>query len=294
MTTEMEEAAPLAEAEGGTAPKAEDVETIAREMGWKPETEWKGEPPEGGFASAAEFIRSQRQHTKNVERELKKLKSDTEKRIERIEKKAAKDREAAVEKAIESIHDEYNWWIRKAIKDGDESEEQRLTRERNAQIEKAKEAGEPDEEEGEDEVPEDEWVEKFKPAYPEVQKRFYADGHSWILDDEADPDAMRVVLDFVDSGIPFAEALEKADRALRKAYPEHYESEDDVDEEDEPPRKNGKRVPVLSPGGRGNGGNVSASSKLSAEQRAIGMRFVKEGLFASLEEYAEQRLKLEA
>ena len=101
---------------------------------------------------------------------------------------------------------------------------------------------------------------------------------------------MRLMLDFVDSGVPFAEALEKTDRALRKSYPERYE--DDMEEEDEKPAR--KRVPVLASGGRGAGGGVSAASRLSPAQRQIGQRFVDQKLFANLEEYAEQRLKLES
>jgi hypothetical protein len=284
MTLETELADPKTGTEGGTTPevKAEDVETIARELGWKPETEWKGEPPEGGFASAADFIRSQGQHAKNLQKEMKKLKSETERRIEKIEKANAKSQE----RLINEIHEEYDHWIRKAIKEGDEETEAKLKKEKADQLKKAEAA----KDEGGAELSEDEWVENFKPAYPELQKRFYNDeGHAWLLEDDADPDAMRLILDYVDSGVPFAEALEKASPALRKAYPDKYEDEedDDVDEDDPPPRKNGKRMPVLASGGRGNGGSVSLSSQMTKAQREIGNRFVNEKLFASLEEYGE-------
>ncbi len=283
----LEQDAPAQVADAPEA-KAEDLETVARELGWKPETEWKGDPPEGGFASAAEFIRSQRTRAKNVEKELKKLRTDTDKRIKRMEEQSAKQRA----KEIAELHSEYDWYIREAVKKGDDATEKKLIKERDAKLAEAKEIEEA--EETDEVTDEDEWIEKFTPSYPQVQKRFYAEGHAWILDDDADPDAMRVMLDYVDSGIPFADALEKADKALRKAYPEKYASEDDVDEEPEEKPKNGKRVPVLAPGGRGNGGNVSAASRLSPAQREIGARFVKEGLFGSLEEYAEQRIKLES
>jgi hypothetical protein len=283
----MEQEAPAQVADAPEA-KADDLETVARELGWKPETEWKGDPPEGGFASAAEFIRSQRTRAKNVEKELKKLRNDTDKRIKRMEEQSAKERA----KAIEELHGEYDWYIREAIKKGDEASEKKLIRERDAKL---AEANEIDEAEDEPEADEDEWVEAFTPSYPQVQKRFYNEGHAWVLDDDADPDAMRIVLDYVDSGIPFADALEKADKALKKAYPDKYAAEDDdMDEEPEEKPKNGKRVPVLAPGGRGTGGGVSAASRLSPAQREIGSRFVKEGLFGSLEEYAEQRIKLES
>lgn len=284
MTIDIDELSPQAGAEQAPAPKAEDLETIAREVGWKPEGEWKGEPPEGGFLSPAEFIRHQKVKRDVLAKEISSLRRDTEKRIKRMEEKTAKQRE----KEIEALHDEYNFLIRKAIRDGDEDQEIALINEREAKVKEAEAVGE---EEPEDELTEDKWIEQFKPSFPEVQKRFYNEGHAWILDDDADPDAMRVMLDFVDSGVPFAEALEKADRALRKAYPDRYEA-DDMDEEDEKPAR--KRVPVLASGGRGAGGGVSAASRLTPAQREIGSRFVKQGLFGSLEEYAEQRIKLES
>ncbi len=286
----LEQEAPAPAAVEAPEPKADDLETVARELGWKPETEWKGAPPEGGFASAAEFIRSQRSKAKNVEKELKKLRSDTEKRIKRMEEQSAKQRA----KELADLHKEYDWYIREAVKKGDDATEQKLIKERDAKVAEAKELDEPEEDDEAPSIDEDEFVEKFTPAYPQVQKRFYNDGHAWILEDDADPDAMRVMLDYVDSGIPFADALEKADKALRKAYPDKYADEDD-DMDDEPEEKPAKkRVPVLAPGGRGAGGGVSAASRLSPAQREIGARFVREGLFGSLEEYAEQRIKLES
>lgn len=287
MTIENEVTDPQLGSEGAPTPE-DNLETIAREMGWKPESEWKGEPPAGGFASPADYIRSQKAHSKNLEKEIRKLKTDTDKRIQRMEQQSVKQRE----KEINDLHAEYDYWIKKAVKAGDEGRYEALTKERDEKVKEAKdEAKRLKEEEGDTDLDEDTFIEQFKPSYPEVQKRFYNDGHAWVLDEDADPDAMRLVLDYVDSGVPFADALEKADKALRRAYPEQY---DDEEEEEDPKPKNGKRMPVLAPGGRGNGGHVSAASRLSPAQREIGNRFVKEGLFASLEEYAEQRLKLDA
>lgn len=285
MTTDLEETAPVAATDEAPAPapKADDLETIAREVGWKPEAEWKGEPPEGGFLSPAEFIRHQKAKRDVLAKEISALRRDTEKRIKRMEEKTAKQRE----KEIEALHDEYNFLIRKAIREGDEDQEIALIKEREAKVKEAEAIGD---EEPEDELTEDKWIEQFQPSFPEVQKRFYSEGHAWILEDDADPDAMRLMLDFVDSGVPFAEALEKTDRALRKSYPERYEDDMDEHEEDEKPAR--RRVPVLASGGRGAGGGVSAASRLTPAQRQIGQRFVDQKLFANLEEYAEERLKL--
>lgn len=286
MTIELEETAPLPATEDAPAPapKADDLETIAREVGWKPETEWKGEPPEGGFLSPAEFIRHQKAKRDVLAKEISALRRDTEKRIKRMEEKTAKQRE----KEIAALHDEYNFLIRQAIRDGDDEREEALRAQMDDKLKEAEAVGEEEEAE---ELTEDKWVEQFQPSYPEIQKRFYADGHAWILDDDADPDAMRVMLDFIDApNTPFAEALEKADRALRKAYPDRYEDDMDEQEDEKPARK---RVPVLAPGGRGAGGGVSAASRLTPAQRQIGQRFVDQKLFANLEEYAEQRLKMD-
>lgn len=290
MTIEADELPPsTGMEEGGPAPdqKADELDAIAREFGWRPESEWKGEPPEGGFVSAAEYVRASREIAKsqkdNLKKELKALRQDTDKRIKRMEEMSAKQRE----KEAAAIHEEYDWWIRDAIKRGDDGKERALIKERDAKVKEAEAVGE--EEDGETDLTEDDWIEQFQPAYPQLQKRFYGDGHAWILDDDADPDAMRTVLDFVDSGVPFAEALEKADRALRKAYPDQYEAADEDEGDDEPaPRK---RVPVLASGAKAAGGKVSAASRLTPAQRAIGARFVEQKLFASLEEYAEERLK---
>lgn len=285
MSGEVEELLPETGLENAPPePKASEVEALARELGWKPESEWKGKPPEKGFASAEDYIRSQRDHAKNVEKELKKLRTDTDKRIKRMEDLSAKQRD----KEIQAIHEEYDWWIREAIKKGDDTREKQLIKERDGKVKQAEAVSE-DDKADEKELTEEDWVEQFQPAYPELQKRFYADGHSWVLDDDADPDAMRIVLDFVDSGVPFPDALEKADRALRKAYPEHYEDEDVEDEPEEKPKK---RVPVLAAGAKGGASGVSAASRLSPAQRITGQRFVAQGLFGSLEEYAEERLKL--
>lgn len=49
----------MAEQEGGVEGAVLDpeIERQAREIGWKPESEWKGEPPRGGFVSAEEYLR---------------------------------------------------------------------------------------------------------------------------------------------------------------------------------------------------------------------------------------------
>lgn len=44
------------EQEADIQPETEEIEAEARAMGWVPEEEWRGAPPKGGFATAAEFV----------------------------------------------------------------------------------------------------------------------------------------------------------------------------------------------------------------------------------------------
>ena len=276
MTLEPEDTGPETGAEGTAAPEA-TVESLAREMGWKPDTEWKGAQPEGGLLSAADYLKAQKAKADTFKKQLSSFEKDTAKRIAKLEEKSKRERE----REVTALHKEYDHWIKQAARNGDDDQYERLLAEK-AELEGA------DEDEADEGPSEEQWIENFKPSYPELQKRFWGDsGHAWALEDDADPDAVRLVLEFVDSGAPIAEALEKADAALRRAYPDRYEDDED---DEPPPKRTSPRVPVLAPGGRRAGG-PSASSRLTAAQREIGARFVKEGVFASLEEYAEERLK---
>ena len=56
---------------GNEAPSSSEpsMEDIARANGWKPESEWKGDPPRDGFKTAADFVKDgfkiqQTQHDK--------------------------------------------------------------------------------------------------------------------------------------------------------------------------------------------------------------------------------------
>lgn len=290
MTVETEATAPEAGAEQPAAPaKAATVEELARDLGWKSAEEWKGDPPEGGHLSAAEFIKARGARVDSLAKENSRLKKDIDNRIAKLERKSKRDRD----REVEALHKEYDFLIKKAAKEGNDGEYDKLVKAKVKLSDKAEELDGEDEEQ--DDKPlwlsnPDKFVEQFEPASPALQKAFWKD-HAWALDDDADLDAFRMVDEYVSSGVPLVEAFEKADRALRKAYPDRYEADMDDDEDERPARK---RAPVLAPGSRGNGGHVSFASRLTAAQREVGNRFVKEGLFGSLEEYAEQRLKDEA
>lgn len=291
MTVETEATAPETGAEQPDAPaKAATVEDVARDMGWKSPDEWKGDPPEGGHLSAADFIKARGSKVDTLAKEIAKTRREAEKRIERLERQSKAQRE----REIADLHKEYDFLIKKAAKEGNDGEYDKLLKAKVKLNDRAEELdGEEDDKDGEKPLwlsNPDKFVEQFEPSSPALQKAFWKD-HAWALDDDADLEAFRLVDEYVSSGVPLADAFEKADRALRKAYPDRYEDDMDGEEDERPARK---RAPVLASGSRGNGGHASYASRLTSAQREIGNRFVKEGLFGSLEEYAEDRLKDEA
>ena len=56
----------------------EQIEDHAREQGWKPEEEWKGEPPKRGFVSAEEFLRAGDESLPLVTKRAEELQNDNE------------------------------------------------------------------------------------------------------------------------------------------------------------------------------------------------------------------------
>lgn len=275
-----QQAAEAPEVEAG---EPESLESIAREAGWKPAEEWKGDPPPGGFLSPAQYVKAQAQKASSLSKELSQFRKETERRIERMERQSKAKQEAE----REALHKEYNHWIKMAVKAGNTEQFERLTKEKEALDAKAA-----DEPPSLDDMDDDDFVqafsEAFEPAYPRLQTRFFQDGHAWLLDDDADPEALQTYADILSGDGAFADNLEKADRILRKAFPDKYASE-----ADEPERKTPKRAPVLAPGGR-SAKTGGYAARLTPEQRQIAQRNVAEGLFGSIEEWAEVRFRGES
>lgn len=268
------------------------IESLAREAGWKSKDEWKGPPPKDGFQEPADYLRSRASRADSLGKELAKFRKDTEKRIKRMEAQS----EARRTREIAQLRTEYDQHIRQAVRAGDEDEFERLSKEKaelESLVDDLREDPEADEDEDSEAAAakEQQAIERWQPASPGIQKAFWKD-HLWALEDDADPDALRIVLDCVDnSGLSLPEALEKADQRLRRFYADKYvvdepeETETALEsDEDVPPPK--KRVPVLATAARAATG-PGLTTRLTAEQRAAGERFVKDGLFPNLTAYAK-------
>lgn len=66
--------------------ETEVIEAEAREMGWKPEAEWKGDPPPRGFVGAEEFLATGKNKLPVVSAENKRLREEKGSLTERLEK----------------------------------------------------------------------------------------------------------------------------------------------------------------------------------------------------------------
>jgi hypothetical protein len=108
----------------------EEIEEQARGQGWKPEDEWKGDPPSRGFVSAKEFLEAGQkslplltQQKGQIEEELEALKADSAKmkaamrRYKAMTDKAMDTARRERDAAIESLQNERAQAISEA--DGD-------------------------------------------------------------------------------------------------------------------------------------------------------------------------------
>lgn len=98
-----EQAEADAEAQSGldeaAAPQLSEVEQLAVEAGWKPESEWKGE----GHQSAAEFLKHQASSARDAKRQAK----EHERRLERVQQtteKLLRQQEAQLREELEGRH----------------------------------------------------------------------------------------------------------------------------------------------------------------------------------------------
>ncbi len=274
--------APLAD----EAVELSEVEQLASELGWKPRTAWKTKPgQEDTWTDAATFIRQTKAKAEAARKEL----IDTKKSVDDAVVKRVEAMERMVrtkhERELASVRAEYTNLIRQAVAKGDERAEDALRAELEGIEKEYEDLTQVELTPEQLKKAEDEWVENFPISYPKVQKPFWEE-HAWLLDDEADIEDFGLVeaeiTRMMQNGRSLPEALEAADKLIRKTFAERYE------EETEPVRraeKDGPRVPVLGSARRG--AAKTLASRLPPEARAQAAKDIKQGLFGSYEEWAE-------
>lgn len=273
-----------------------EVVTRARELGWVPETEWKGTPPKNGFLDPAEFVRRGekimpivRAENRKLQERLDRLESerqterqehrDTVKRIERMSS-------VALENQRTQIESRYAERKEAAVEVGDKVAYNQAVKDEKEAVGKLDDrlAEKPDDKD-------------TKGKTPELPKEISDTINSWNADNSwygTDGEMTAVAQNHhakmlkEKPGLTLRQNLDAVTEYVKKRYPEKFGDGDEGDE-DRPAR----RGSAVEGGGRLNGGGVSRSlySKLPAEAKGICDKFIKEdGLFLNRGETVEKNI----
>ena len=306
-THQAEQSAP--EADAHEADSAETV-ALAREMGWKPESEWRGDPPRGGFTSATEYVRrgekilpivnararKAEERANKLEAEIEAMRGEHRDTIKRIERMSS----VALEQQRLNIAAQYGERKEAAVEVGDKAAYRQADKDEREALkaidERLKE--EPAEKKADDKPKElpreikaviDEWI----------------GDNSWFNSDEemhalANTHHMKLIRE--KPGLTLRQNLDEVREYVKKRFPEKFG--DAEDDEDDTPKRRGSPVEGGSRMGGSSGGGLY--SKLPADARAQCDKFIKEdGLFlekgetaaknlsAARERYAKQYMEME-
>jgi len=233
-----------------------DVDTEAREQGWKPEAEWKGDPPSGGFKSAEQFVKDG-EHIPGI---LKSKISSLEERVDALTQTNAefkqftdKQIDAEKKKTAELIG-ELESVKAQAITDGDglavvKAEKDIKSLETSPEVPVENPMG-------------DKWGEA-NPWY-NSNKRLtgYADG---------------IFQQIIDEGYTGKAYFNELTRRVKEEFPEEFEN---------PARK--QAAGVEKGGNRDAGGNDESWENLPAADRAKAERFIRDMPDFTKEQFLEQ------
>lgn len=280
--------------EGDQAQKPDPaIEREARELGWKPESEWKGEPPKGGFRSAEDFVQRGKEVYPIVNKQLKEelAKRDTElaelrrettdkiTRMERMSSTALKTQREQIEAKYEAL--------KEAAVDG--ADRKAYDAANKAQTEALKDF---------DEKAKDPEPEKKKTDAPELPREIKETIDAWVSDNgwfnadkamNTEANAYHNYLLRAKPGLTIKENLAKVREHIMAEYPDKFDRPK-TDEGDEDTGRGGSRV---EGGSRMNGGGgKSAWSKLPDDAKKQADKFIKDdGLFLEKGETVEKNLQ---
>lgn len=265
------------------------VEKEARDLGWVPEKEWKGEPPKGGFKSAEEFVQRGKEVLPIVNKRLKEENAGLKEELEKTKRETAdtianltRMSEVALNRQRKQIEAEFEARKEAAVETGDKAaykEADKAQREALAEFDKA--VAEP-------ERPKD----KDRLEIPAPVKQVidsWVDKNQWFKTDEemnAVANARHAKLLREKPGLSLSENLDLVEEYVRKRFPEKFA--DDEAEDDAP-----RRGSPVEGGSRLNGGaGKSAWSRLPKDAQAQADRFIKDdGLFLEKGETVEKDLQ---
>jgi hypothetical protein len=300
LEAEAEAETPLEQFEDDSAP--DEVEQ-AKSMGWKAPSDWKGKPPKGKFLKAKEYLeraetvipimRSENKKLKGeldeAKAELKTVKDGFETRIAKL----AQMSKVALDRQRGQLEEKYANAIEAAAEVGDKAEVRRL---RDAERKDLKEFDAAADEAGEVKAEKTEAnKEKVNSALPKEQQESIA---GWLSENpwySSDPEMQGVAnahhakLLKDKPGLTLEENLEETRKYIIKRYPEKFGKQEPEDDDEEDKSARGSRVEGGSRLAGAGGG--TKWSKLPADAKAQGDRFIKEdGLFLQKGETVEKDL----
>lgn len=268
----LEQDAPAPEAEAPepeAAPEiAPEVIDQARKYGWKGPDEWQGAPPKKGFMRPDEYLDLPQVQNKILREEMSEFRkaqeakeretADKLARMDRMYQEAAERRADAHKREVERLKAEQ----RKAVETGDVERWEALEKEQEAlgpvpQQQKAEQQADP----------EVTYIQNWIATIPP--------DHWWHADEIA-----RAA-----SGVIYNQAPPTLTPAQKIAFVEQRIKDRFYPEQPQKPRP--ARV---DGGGLAMGGKKRPSERIPAEALAVGKRFVEEGLFKDIDEYAKSYL----
>lgn len=243
-----------------------DYETDAREMGWRPKDDWKGDP--ANWKDAKTYVEHGDHINRIVEARVAKVRKESDERFSRLEKttKTAIDNiKAQAAKEIEGLKAEK----KAAVKAGNVEEVERI----DAAIEELKEAG-----------PERPLAGAALEKHNEKVQGDWIAANPWYdTDEEMSAYAIGVSQRIAAKtpNISIEDNLAQVDAAMRKKYPDKFGGKKEPGANGHAPVDGGS---VFS-GGRPKGKATAAD--LPPEARRIGAELVRAGAFKDIEAYAK-------
>lgn len=271
----------------------------ARSMGWKPPTEWKGDPPKNGFVKASEFVergrtvlpivqsqlRKKDEENAKLRDEIDRINRETTEKVSRLERMS----QSALNQQRKQLEEKYEALKENVIETGDKQAYRDLVKEEREALKEFDEASaDKADDKGEKKSAKDDLPASIREAINE----WVAENASWFKGDpelHAVANAHHERLLKEKPGLSIRENLEEVRAYVAKRYPEKFGKGDD--EEDDGAQRRGSRVE----GGsrmQGSGGGKSAWSQIPKDAQAQADRFIKDdGLFLQKGETVEKDMQ---
>lgn len=263
-----------------------DIEGKARSQGWVPQEEWRGDPekwrPADEFVKRGEELlpvalersRAAERKAQELEARLAARERESEEKLARIERLSI----SAVQRQRDSLEAAYRNAQREAVNSGDVQRFDQLERDKAAAIsdfdKQFQETRQPAHPQGQPALPPD--IERQVSAWVQQNEWFNRDPE---LNQVAQIHHQRLLRE--KPGISIADNLAETARYVRQRYPDKFGTSERQ---------------IIAPMVESGGGRMAASAgprskganDLPADVRNIGERYVKQGLFKDLNEYARE------